>query len=218
MTPAFALAVDPAFLHVLRVLERIDAGENPLPSEVKRGIESTLQQADASLKHSAQAKEWELAKYGLVVWIDDLLINARWDHYQEWADNYCLEAELYGIRLADEKFYTEAEAAKKLASSDALEVFYICVVLGFRGMYRDALSAERSATALGLPLTLEAWTQEIGKTIRTGKGVPNVVGAPRPGAGVPALRGYANLCWTSLAAAVVTLMGTLLIITLWPRS
>jgi type VI secretion system protein ImpK len=217
MTPHFAQAVDPVFLHVLRLLERLDAGENPDPAEAKRGIDLTLQQAAMALAHSAQAKEWEIAKYGLVVWIDDLLINSQWEHYQEWADNYCLEAELYGIRLADEKFYSEAETAKKLASSDALEVFYICVVLGFRGMYRDAFSAERAAAALGLPATLEAWTQETGKSIRAGKGMPSIVGNARPGEGVPALRGYTSLCWTLLASAVTTLVGTLLIIKLWPK-
>lgn len=212
MTPDFAMAVDPVFLHVLRLIERLDAGENLAPAEVKRGIETPLHQADTLLRNS---RDWALAKYALVVWIDDLLINSRWENNQEWADNFLLEVDLYGPREAYDKFYTEAEAAKKLSTSDALEVFYVCVVLGFRGMYRDLADAERRAPFLGLPTTLEDWTQQTAQAIRAGKGMPSIVGNPRPGAGVPALRGYASLCWTSLAAAVATLVLTFVIL-FWP--
>lgn len=212
MTPDFAMAVDPVFLHVLRLIERLDAGENLAPAEVKRGIETPLHQADTLLRNS---RDWALAKYALVVWIDDLLINSRWENNQEWADNFLLEVDLYGPREAYDKFYTEAEAAKKLSTSDALEVFYVCVVLGFRGMYRDLADAERRAPFLGLPTTLEDWTQQTAQAIRAGKGMPSIVGNARPGAGVPALRGYASLCWTSLAAALATLVLTFVIL-FWP--
>lgn len=215
MTPNFALAVDPIFLHVLRLVERLDAGETLAPAEVKRGIETPLHQADTLLRNG---KDWALAKYALVVWIDDVLINSRWDHNQEWADNYLLEVDLYESREAYDKFYIEAETAKKLPTSDALEVFYVCVVLGFRGMYRDPLDAERRAPILGLPTTLDAWTQQTAQAIRAGKGMPSIVGNPRAGAGVPALRGYSSLCWTSLIAALATLVLTFLILILWPDS
>lgn len=212
MTPDFAQAVDPIFLHVLRLVERLDAGESLTPVEVKRGIETPLHQADTMLRN---AKDWTLAKYALVVWIDDVLINSRWEFNQEWADNFLLEVDLYGPREAYDKFYTEAELAKKLPTSDALEVFYVCVVLGFRGMYRDQIDAERRAPILGLPTTLEDWTQQTAQAIRAGKGMPSIVGNPKPGSGVPALRGYSSLCWTSLGAAVATLVLTFVIL-FWP--
>lgn len=208
MTPEFAQAVDPVFLHVLRLAERIDGGENLAPAEVKRGIEVTLNQAESVLRRS---KDWEIAKYGLIAWIDDTLINSNWEHRGEWLSDYLFEVDLYGPREAFDKFYKLAAEAKRLSTSDALEVFYICVVLGFRGMYGDAETAEIPE---GLPATLEAWTQETGKAIRTGKGLPPIVGNPQPSAGVPALRGYSTLVWTSLTVFGVTILTMMVVMTM----
>lgn len=208
MTPEFAQAVDPVFLHVLRLLERLDNGEGPSVAEVRRGIMTPLNQADTVLRNS---EDWKHAKYALVVWIDDVLIDSRWEHNRSWAEPL-LEFEIYGTSHASTQFYTEAEEARRLPKSDALEVFYVCVVLGFRGIYRDPVEAEQWAYENGLPPTLEAWTKQTAKSIRAGKGLPSFVGNTRPGAGVPALRGYSKLCWTSLGAVVATLTLTFAIL------
>ena len=75
MTPEFAKAVDPVFLYVLNLLERINQGE-PVSAEDERSeILKGLDRADAQLGHR---DDWQLAKYALVSWIDEVLIEAPW--------------------------------------------------------------------------------------------------------------------------------------------
>ena len=68
MTPEFAAAVDRAFLHVLRLLDRIGRGEHPPAAEERLRIRGWLDQAEAQL---GGRDDWKLAKYALVAWIDD---------------------------------------------------------------------------------------------------------------------------------------------------
>ena len=75
MTPNFAAAVDPIFLHVLGLLERIGQSDAPNPTEERAVINNWIRHAEAQL---GQKQDWELAKYALVAWIDDVLIEAPW--------------------------------------------------------------------------------------------------------------------------------------------
>ena len=63
---------------------------------------------------------------------------------------------------------------------DALEVFYVCVVLGFRGLYAMP-EAAFLAEQLGLPPDLESWAARTAKMITLGQGRPPFLAAPRPG-------------------------------------
>ncbi len=71
MTPNFSTAVDPVFQHVLGLLERIGRDETPAPSDERLRIRGWLDQAEGRLGHG---QDWQLAKYALVSWIDDVLI------------------------------------------------------------------------------------------------------------------------------------------------
>ncbi len=60
MTPEFASAADPVFLHVLELLERIGRGEDPPAAEERGRIRGWIDQAEARL---GQREDWMLAKY-----------------------------------------------------------------------------------------------------------------------------------------------------------
>jgi type VI secretion system protein ImpK len=197
MTPEFALAVDPVFLHVLELLERIERNETPSAKEERSRVRAQIDRAEAMLGRKA---DWELAKYALVAWIDDLLIEAPWDGRQWWEEN-ALEVELFNSRDAFSKFYIQAEEAQKLTKKDALEVFYVCVVLGFRGLYRDPTS---EAELLGLPATLEEWARKTAMAINLGLGRPPITVNSRPGEGAPPLEGRFNLVGMSIVAVILT--------------
>jgi predicted Rdx family selenoprotein len=49
MTPKFSEAVDPVFLHVLRLLERIERGETPSAKEERQRIRDLITQAEGHL-------------------------------------------------------------------------------------------------------------------------------------------------------------------------
>jgi type VI secretion system protein ImpK len=188
MHPRFSAHVDPIFLYVIRLLERIGEREEPVPREEFNQIRSRIEAASAAL---GQSREWELARYALVSWIDEMLIFAEWKG-KEWWENNTLEIELFRTRDASTHFFMQAKEASTLESRDALEVFYICVVLGFHGIYRDEMSrafqsehGSHFLQDLGLPPTRELWAKQVRASLQLQQGRPRIPVAPKPGAAPP---------------------------------
>jgi type VI secretion system protein ImpK len=199
MTPPYAKAVDPVFLYVLGLLERIENGQSPSPEKERLFIRGWIDQADGLL---GQSPDWQLGKYALVTWIDEVLIEASWAGRDWWNEN-ALEVELFNTRLANEQFYMRAKEAGALPRRDALEVFYVCVVLGFRGLYRDAFVAATLAEPRGLPADLDTWSKQTSMAIRLGQGRPTITESGNPGLGAPPLEAQALLLWLCLSGVVL---------------
>jgi type VI secretion system protein ImpK len=199
MTPRFAQAVDPVLLHVLGLLDRINRDEQPSPIEERLRIVALLDQAEAIV---GAGTEWDLAKYALVSWIDEMLVEIPWEGRDYWSNNV-LEVELFNTRLCNEQFYTRAQESSTLARRDALEVFYVCVVLGFRGLYRDPQTATMFAAAHGLPPDLDTWAKQASLAIRLGQGRPALAAPRRDIAGAPPLRTKPLVAWSWLAALLL---------------
>ena len=208
MTPEFAKAVDPIFLHVLELLERIERNETPVAKDERARVRAQIDRAEAML---GRKPDWELAKYAMVAWIDDLLIEAPWDGRMWWEEN-ALEVELFNSRDAFTKFYTQAEEAQQLTKKDALEVFYVCVVLGFRGLYRDT---SVDAEMMGLPSSLDEWARKTAMAINLGLGRPPITVNSRPGEGAPPLEGRFNLVGMSIVAVILTAITLMLAEMIW---
>jgi len=198
MSPKFAQAVDPVFLHVLDLYDRLTRGEEPSPRDEHVRINALLDQAEAII---GAGQEWELAKYALVSWIDELLVDTPWNG-RDWWGNNVLEVQHFNTRLCFEQFFLKAQEASTLTRRDALEVFYICVVLGFRGMYRDPQLSEGLIQAHGLPPDLDSWARQASMSIRLGQGRPPLRGGQREINGAPPLRSKTAVVW-SLTAAVI---------------
>jgi type VI secretion system protein ImpK len=198
MTPKFAQAIDPVMLHVLGLLERIGREEKPAPADERLRIRALIDQAEALLGASEQ---WQLGKYALAAWSDEMLVDAPWDG-RDWWSNNVLEMELFSTRECYDRFYVLAKEASTLANRDALEVFYICVVLGFRGLYRDPEFSRSTIQALGLPENVEAWARQASMSVRLGQGRPQITGKKREIAGAPPLRARYIALWTGLALAM----------------
>ena len=198
MSPKFAQAVDPIFLHVLNLLDRIGRGE-PLDMRAERvSIRGWFDQAEAIL---GQNTEWELAKYALAAWIDEVLIETAWEGSAWWNENL-LEKEFFNSMLANERFYINAKEAASMPRKDALEVYYVCVVLGFRGLYRDPVVAEMLAEQRELPPDLNMWAKQTAMGIRLAANRPPITEASIPGDGAPPLESQA-LMMSSLVMGVV---------------
>jgi len=76
------------------------------------------------------------AKYALAAFLDETVLNSRWPYKDRWADNP-LQLDYFGTYLAGEIFYDKVEDLRARAESkaDLLEVYYMCLLLGFRGKY-----------------------------------------------------------------------------------
>ena len=178
MKTNFSKAVDPVFLHVLELIERIAANESPDPGEERSRIRARLDRAELRL---GQVEEWNLAKYAIVAWVDEMLIDAPWDGARWWNENP-LQFEIFRSAEAFSEFYRKANEASQLARKDVLEVYYICVVLGFRGMYKDPSAAAGMIEAMNfeMPATLEGWAKRYGAIIHIAQEVPPIEERLRP--------------------------------------
>ena len=202
MTPEFAKAVDPVFLCVLDLLDRIDRDEMHNVEEERLRIRGHLDQAEAML---GQGPDWKVAKYGLVAWIDEVLVDAHWADSVWWKEN-CLEWEEFKTLDRSEQFYLKAKEASSMRRKDALEVFYVGVVLGFRGLYRDSNRTEALHEALELPPDLENWAKQMSMAIQLGRGIPPISDASEPIDGAPPLDGPFTLIWASAAGVVLAVL------------
>lgn len=138
MTDAFASLVSPVFQRVIDLQLRLEDGENPPLGVEREAIIVLLGEAERKASESSQlAHDFELAKHGLIYWIDEILINSPWSHAMEWRQQI-LEWDIFQERLRSERFFEKAQEAEGLANTDPLETFYLCVALGFRGRYMEA--------------------------------------------------------------------------------
>lgn len=71
-------------------------------------------------------------RYALVCWLDEMF-----GHFSNWLpgswQDHPLESDLYGSRNGPWKFWDQARLAEQRAENEALRIFYLCVMLGFRG-------------------------------------------------------------------------------------
>jgi type VI secretion system protein ImpK len=198
MTPKFAAAVDPVFQHVLQLLRRISDNEMIDAAGEQQQIRDLISHAEARL---GQTDEWQFAKYALVAWADDVLIETPWEGAAWWYDNP-LEVYCFNSRQAYSRFYTMAKESEALPQKNALEVFYVCVVLGFRGLYRNpAPGAE--AEELQLPHDLQTWAKQTVRSIHLGQGIPPLGGGVESREGAPPLDGRFLLVGSSLLTVIM---------------
>jgi type VI secretion system protein ImpK len=214
MTPRFAQAVDPIYLAVLDLLDRIARGKPPAAQEAQLQIRALIDQAEAILGAS---QEWALAKYGLASWTDEVLVDIPWEG-RDWWSNNVLEVQMFNTRNCSEQFYVKAQQASTLPGRDALEVFYNCVVLGFRGLYSDPTLASTLAQANGLPEDLETWARQTSLSIRLGQGRPEMTSPRREIRGAPPLLGKGTVVWTWLTALLLAVSNVVFYLLYFGRS
>jgi type VI secretion system protein ImpK len=76
-------------------------------------------------------------KYALSAVVDEMVMNSAWPHKLSWAEKP-LQLEFFSENLADEGFYQKLDKLRQSGERniDALEIYYLCLQLGFMGMYR----------------------------------------------------------------------------------
>jgi type VI secretion system protein ImpK len=150
MTDEMANLVQPIFDYGLQLKERLDQGEQPdidveqaklkglllTEVEARRWVDFGGDGARGDdLDRSPSGERFLGVRYALVCWLDEFFIlNSPWEN--QWNEQK-LEGELYGTNDRAWKFWEQAELAMSRPKTDALEVFFLCVLLGFRGELRD---------------------------------------------------------------------------------
>jgi len=78
-----------------------------------------------------------LAKFALVAFLDETIISSEWAEKNEWLAEP-LQIKLFDTFNAGEEFFTNMSSLRQRTSAnkDILEIFYLCLSLGFKGKYQ----------------------------------------------------------------------------------
>ncbi|MFO0890564.1 MAG: DotU family type IV/VI secretion system protein [Isosphaeraceae bacterium] len=147
MTPEFSDLVYRVISYALDLRDRVEDGSEPdLEHERSRLIDLLPANAGPGLQldYAGDGKAFLGARYALSCWIDELFIV-----YSQWSDRWrplILEQALFGTRVRAEKFWEQAEIVLRKPNApramsppgpDAVETFFLCIILGFRGTHRE---------------------------------------------------------------------------------
>lgn len=136
--PLISLA-EPFFLKVLDLVNQPASSSDQLP-QLQRLLTADLQAIEQKVVSgiaTVSAGEWQSLKRVMIYWADEILTT----HVPDW-QNFVLEQEYYGEKNRAWKFYVEAEQCLPTGSSEAAELFYLAVVLGFKGDIEGAFKYE----------------------------------------------------------------------------
>lgn len=153
MRENIANLVQPIFDYGLKLREKLVHGQHPdfeqeqanlktlllTEIEARRLIDYGGESESSNDDERSPGEQFLGVRYALVCWLDEFFIlSSPWE--TKWNERK-LEVELYGTNDRAWKFWQQAELCLTRPSTDALEVFFLCVALGFRGERRDDLES-----------------------------------------------------------------------------
>jgi type IV/VI secretion system ImpK/VasF family protein len=104
----------------------------PSLAKVRADLDSHFARMENMAKSSpVTSAGYELMRYALVGFADEVLTTSGWKQGGEWARN-CLEKRYYNTQEAGRRFFRLA-ARLDGAPDDAAAIFYLCLALGFHG-------------------------------------------------------------------------------------
>ena len=125
----------PCFTLILNLRASENFGD---PDSLRRRIKGLLDDAEReALRVGASPADIRSAKFALVAFIDETILSSDWSHKEDWASTP-LQLELYDQYDAGEVFFDRLECLREEpgARVEVLEVYYLCMTLGFKGKYQ----------------------------------------------------------------------------------
>jgi type VI secretion system protein ImpK len=137
---------------ILRLKAGIVAPSNSLRPQVAALLEEFERRAE---RYRFTHKIIQVSKFALASFVDETVLTNNFPLRDEW-EKYPLQLEYFGEQLAGNKFFDKLSAMLKQieATQDAVEIYYVCMLLGFKGRYaiyeKDKLLAIMQTTANAL--------------------------------------------------------------------
>ena len=93
---------------------------------------------DQARNHAYPQEDIELATFAVIAFVDESILNLRHPIFADWP-RQPLQEERYGHHVAGEIFFQNLQKLLLRTDSaqlaDLLEVYYLCLLLGFKGRY-----------------------------------------------------------------------------------
>ena len=123
----------PIFDLILRVKAGIVPPSNELRPQVAAMLADFEKRAE---RYRFNHKIVQVAKFALASFVDETVLTNNFPLRDEW-EKYALQLEYFGEQLAGNKFFEKLDAMLKQieVTQDAVEIYYVCMLLGFKGRY-----------------------------------------------------------------------------------
>jgi type VI secretion system protein ImpK len=130
-----------AFQEVLTAIVRVRFGRQAVQNaeNFRHHMKGSLRDAaqDAMARGYTQ-EDTQSALYAIVAFLDESVLNCRQPAFADWP-RLPLQEELFGGHVAGESFFTNLQRVLSrtdfAVAADLLEVFYLCLLLGYKGRY-----------------------------------------------------------------------------------
>lgn len=146
MSPEYELVIDSLLSSLLAIVQRADQ------MSIRDLTVELREEFDRAENKMETDREWMDAKYALAAWVDsEIIIN-----HNRWKDE-TLEAHYFKSGNAYTEFFLRAEKAYERRHFNAFEVFYICFMFGYHGVYQ---TGDKTVIPKSLPLTDVEWQKK----------------------------------------------------------
>jgi type VI secretion system protein ImpK len=124
----------PALLLGVRLRWQENSGDQ---EAMRRRMQEMLDRIEDRLRDAglAQSDVADVA-FALVAFLDESIICSEWEHRSEWRSSP-LQFDRFGRDDAGEEFFTRLTAlrAERSVRADVLQIYFLCLTLGFKGKY-----------------------------------------------------------------------------------
>lgn len=123
----------PIFDLILRLKAGIVQPSNELRPKCAKLLDEFEKRAE---RYRFNHKVVRVSKFALASFIDETILTNDFPLKEEW-EKYPLQLEYFGEQLAGNKFFNKLEAMLKQmkVTKNAVEIYYVCMLLGFKGRY-----------------------------------------------------------------------------------
>ena len=135
----------PALLLGVRLRWQQNSGD---PEPLRQRMHDMLDRIEERLRDTGLApSDISDVVFALVAFLDESIIRSEWEHKTEWRASP-LQFDRFGRDDAGEEFFTRLTAlrAERTVRADVLQIYFLCLTLGFKGKY--ALLAEHEWESL----------------------------------------------------------------------
>lgn len=140
-----------AFQEVFTAVVRLRFGGQPVNNaeQFRMHLKQALQLAQGDARQNGYSPEdIQMAMYAVVAFVDESILNSRNPAFADWP-RLPLQEELYGGAIAGEVFFRNLQIVLERldagATADLLEVYYLCLLLGYKGRYGAGASGNLAA-------------------------------------------------------------------------
>jgi type VI secretion system protein ImpK len=129
------------FQEVLTAIVRVRFGRQAVQNAdaFRAHIKDSLRRAaQEAIEFGYAQEDVQLALYAVVAFIDESILNSGQPVFADWP-RQPLQEELFGGHVAGESFFDNLQRVMArtdfIRAADLLEVFYLCLLLGYKGRY-----------------------------------------------------------------------------------